>query len=537
MPGPIRSLIIKEWHEQKWRCASLSAIGLSVVVFTMLREPTMTLVVSMAVSIALAILGTVFIAMGIAAGERSSGTLELLRALPVPMPKVTAVKLVAGMITGLTPVLLVLAATSAWQGLLYLLAAQGHEASAAIVKINFGMNGEINEYRRMVLFSIACTVNMYLWFTAVGVTQKTELRAGLVGIAVAVTWFMVIALTAWLTEIVFGPYRYLHPDDRTIPDLLFACIFGISPYGAYLAVEDYAGQFWTFATAQATTLCLLTLWVLYRFGRMTRHDNASPAMSKNPAGSRQLARPRYAPITAIAWKQWRDMAPMVALGLLVIAVFVADSVMNSFVYRDKPDAIEQVRSSLVYWIGYESRTIGILLALVVGVGTFVGDYRAAALTFWRSRPISPRLWFWSKYLTGLLVVELTMITPWLIAQVATGNHDMASSRSGYMGAVFVLYWFIYTVSVFMACFLRHTVYAGIMAAGVVAAILIPPLVEPYLKQFSVETVLNLGNGVGFNHWLAGYFLPYLLWMLPPTLLGLWLATRAAKRESAFVFGR
>lgn len=531
MSGPIRSLIIKEWHEQKWRCASLSAIGLSVVVFAIVREPEVAPYFGISMMGVLAIIGAVFIAMGVAAGERATGTLELLRSLPIRMPQVAAIKLAAGLISCLVPILLIPLAFAVWLGLAYLFPSSAHPTfSDWIDKV--ALAGDMEMLPTFTTLAMGCCLQVFLWVIAAGINQRTEVRVGVIGIGVLIGWALAIVLTEWIVSLITRPstpeYSYL-----------LALTVGTSPFACFVLASEIYQYIWPVVAAQAAISGLLALWIICRYSRVSRHDNASPTTIPVGSGKNRFGRPRRSAMMAIAWKQWRDTLPIALLGLAVIMFFVADPAINAFMHYDKNAAINEVSTHVIYWIGYESRTVGILLALIVGIGTFVGDYQSAILTFWRSRPISPRLWFWSKYLTGLLIVELTMIAPWLITQGVMGERDLSGSGPGYLVTVMVVYWFIYTVSVWMACLLRHVVYAGILSGGIVLLVLMPPIMEPSLRLFSIETAQYRLGSLGFADRIAGIYLPwpFLLWMLPPTLLGLWLATRAARRESAFVFER
>ena len=53
--------------------------------------------------------------------------------------------------------------------------------------------------------------------------------------------------------------------------------------------------------------------------------------------------------------------------------------------------------------------IGLLVALIVGIGMFDQDLGPRLNDFWRSRPIHPDLWFWTKYLAGLSILGLALV--------------------------------------------------------------------------------------------------------------------------------
>ncbi len=513
MTGPILSLIAKEYHEQKWRCASLCAIGLSVVLFTMVVEPESVFASGLTAMGFLAFLGTVFIAMGVAAGERSSGTLELLRALPMRMPVIAAVKVLVGAATSLTPVLAVFLTVCGWWLAVLIMASNGH-AWAVDIKSEVGIYADPEEYFAFACVCYLSCLSVYVWVTALGARQRTELRAGLLGAGVVIGTMLLIVFFIWtIKHISSASHEAFFREPY-----LYSLLIGINPLGVYAGLDGGA-YIPCMVVSQLVADGLLLVWLLYRFGIITSHDNRSPRTAVAIIDTALLRKPRSSPFTAVIWKQCRDTLPMAALGLVVIAAFVTVPILESLRYNSG-DTSAVINST----VAQTSTTIGLMLALVVGVGTFVGDYQTGQLTFWRSRPVNPRLWFWSKYVTGLAVVELTLLLPWLLSQLLTGWYDLARGP-GYMVTSVLLYLLVYSVSVWMACLLRHIVYAGIIAMGIVMFLVVPPLLTEVFAQVSVTYALDED------------LTPFFWYTVVTTMIAVWLATRAARREAGFVVER
>src|SRR4051794_24144458 len=91
-----RSLVWKEWHEQRWRLwfgiallATFTAIGLRTRIMPDEQIVVMTILVG-------GMLFPLMVAMGLVAPERAEGTIVRLLALPVPPWKVLAAKALVG---------------------------------------------------------------------------------------------------------------------------------------------------------------------------------------------------------------------------------------------------------------------------------------------------------------------------------------------------------------------------------------------------------------------------------------------------------
>ncbi len=535
MSGPIRSLIIKEYHEQKWRCASLCAIGLSVILFTLIFEPSEADVVSLWLTIVFSLVGALFIAMGVAAGERAGGTLELLRSLPVRLYKAAAIRLLLGAAAWLIPIVLVLGIYTIWLLIIYQLSRMGYEIDKYWLKLDSDIGGvDKQEMLALTIASICIGCNVYLWTVAVGLRQRTELRAGLWGIGVIIPLAILPIVLDWIMEQVVFHLAPIVPEFHQnmweFREHLTSAMMALSPVGPIVACNIHYDQLRLTIGAQIAVATLLITYTLLRYASMSRLDNHSPSVSTNLDPPIQLAKPLRSPFTAIAWKQCRDSFPMIILSLSLLVIFV----YFLCVFDNFPAS--GLTGRLAVWVEEWSTRIGVVLAMVVGVGTFVGDYQQAILTFWRSRPIDPRLWFWSKYLVGLVIVELTMLLPWLLAQILAG-HVAYLPGDAYLGVMPTLYWMIYSVAVWMACLLRHTIYAGIMTGGIVMAVILPPIIEAKLHWLSIGMALSSREEIGIDRWLSRDFLPFFMLMIILAVIALFLATRAAKRDSAFAFER
>src|SRR5437764_15316021 len=106
---------------------------------------------------------------------------------------------------------------------------------------------------------------------------------------------------------------------------------------------------------------------------------------------------------------------------------------------------------------------GIVLALLIGVGTFAPDLEPRVNTFWRSRPISASAWFWSKYMIGAGAMILTLGLPALAATWWIHGRAVPEGQIGgfvvTIAAFGALWLLVFATAVATTCVVRHTLYA------------------------------------------------------------------------------
>jgi hypothetical protein len=115
---------------------------------------------------------------------------------------------------------------------------------------------------------------------------------------------------------------------------------------------------------------------------------------------------------------------------------------------------------------------GFILALLLGIAAFAGDLEPRINTFWRSRPISPTRWFWTKYAVAFASLLVTIGLPALVAAAVTagvlGGPGLEAAMPGITWIP--LGWFcIFSAAVVSTCLVRRPLYAGIFAVALAAA--------------------------------------------------------------------
>lgn len=488
MPRTWTSLFYRELHEQKWRSISLAVIMVSMaagLIYASDRpgiEDALQILMKAACG---GVLGALFIAMGVAGGERSTGTLAFTQALPVPAWRVATVKLAAGTIAILVPAALTGLVIAAWFLIL------GPRVPVVVPRWEPGLAlSSAGELAVHVVAVMGLMVNVFLWTTATGMNRSTEIRAGLGGLIALVAWFVIFFLTlpvrsgsSFLVKFVSlaGPL-----GPMFLPEIL--------DYSQYM-VAVLTGVFLQIAVA-----VILVGISLVRYSRSSAGPRRQPT-SPVAAGDRgaELRAPCKNPLAALAWKQWRESMPFCVAGLVLIPGWTALLVLGQVNRIEDRSAAYLMREAAEMMV-LLTMVLGTGIAMVVGVGTFVSEMQPNLLTFWRSRPVSVSQWFFAKYVTGVTAVLVVLLIPILsVALFLFLTRGDAASPDHFLWGLILWLWYLFfafTASVCLTCLVRQAVYAGIFSlAMILALVLVPIHCESLRWWYEVQTA---GQYVAFS---------------------------------------
>ena len=136
-----RSLLWREWHEHKWK---LAAIMLSLQLLLLVEDPGLA-TPQIIVWALCGACGAFFLGLHAASGERSSRTLEFVRALPVKTRRVAIAKLAMGAMASVLPIAVAMLLAIAW-----LLARQAGGASFAYRESFIARGAPVAEVGRQI---------------------------------------------------------------------------------------------------------------------------------------------------------------------------------------------------------------------------------------------------------------------------------------------------------------------------------------------------------------------------------------------------
>lgn len=468
-----RALLWKEWHEFRWKMLALMAILLVPSLMGWLYDFSGS-VVAFEMTLMFYLAGTLFVAMGVSAGERASGTLGFTQSLPVPLWQPALARLVAGAVACALPIILTTALLILGQ---LVRPVPPHE------RIWSSHDGAMNLLLIGLIWLVA-NVGLLLWSSAASVRQPTVLRAGLVGVVVTAAWLFSLPgafepMLFWIGS--FGPaWGLLLVNKATADRLSVAAGFGV-------------------LFAQLAASLALVLWFIGRYGTdpMTRWTDllrffgpnleapAKPTPSASsvsaqapvsaglaPQGGRLTSQrqPRFCQLRALLRRQAHESWSISVVGVAIIWGVVLLAHLTSTRIAPPLTIFESLLTAVIY--------VGPLWAMVLGVGTFTDELHPSLHHFWRSRPISPSKWYWSKLLGNALLFTLLFEVP--VAVLAAPGPPQTTvwntmwTPIGYLATLWPLHLLFLALAVCMTCLVRQPIYAGILTVVAAVAILTTP---------------------------------------------------------------
>jgi ABC-type transport system involved in multi-copper enzyme maturation permease subunit len=407
-----RSLMWKEWREQRWKVAAMTALLLVVTLLASRGEP-MELRGTLAwAGVTILPFLALFLAMTIAASERLQNTLGLMQSLPTPLPYAATVKLVVAVFT--------LSAS------LFLAAAivVGLERSTGLNMRDHHNNSFVDTFNPMwrlgyswsgsLFLVLGCALSMLLWCAAAGVNQVDEIRAGAIGfLSIAGVWALLL----------FVPMAFDY-DPHLVPGwrwLAVAAPGGVLAGGApgQVLPKNWWQTFDLRLIWVVSVHVALAIVYVWRFGRVSSNSRAQVDVTAANLSAKLdwLPPPRRSPLKAMLWKQYRESFPLAALGsgLIVIFALITFRQFNNFDLDVKSLVIQ-------LWC-----FVSVFICLVAGVGAFMEDYQPGVPAFWRSRPIPLRKYFMVKYLGGL-TITLVILSFAPLVLVVLGTYLFGTGR-------------------------------------------------------------------------------------------------------------
>lgn len=445
----VGSLIWKEWHEHKWKLVAITAVlwSAGAILLWIAEIDAFALAITFVTMCIIPL--AVFVGLGAAASERSRNTLPFLQSLPMPMWPAALAKLVVGLATLLASITLTV-------GFLYIcrfgLGFVGVDYTAAIHV--FERNSFTGRwYADCLLLCSTVAASFFIWAASAGVNRKDEVSAGAVALAVMASWYLLLVAVSYvLSFFLFAP-----------PKWFMATAMATAPAGFLTLLEPQLLLFLPIGGVIAVfTHLVLAAWYVRRFGRLANLEvHSHPAVLRDPMHRSWLSAPRRSVFTAIAWKQFRESVPLVLAGLVGVLGLVALLwLSNPAYYVSRPEQVPELFAGV-------NMVIGSFVAIVVGIGVCLGDTGPGLNTFWRSRPIKAGLWFWTKYVTGMLVLLAALYCP-LLATVFVLHPapERILFQNGYQ-IMPLAHVAIFAAAVMTTCLVRHAVYAAILSIATV----------------------------------------------------------------------
>lgn len=482
-----RALLSKEWTEHRLKVLALSSILLLVSVAAVPFGVSSVLdLFYLFIALYYPALGGIFIAMRVAAGERTDGTLLFVTALPIPPRRYAFFRLLGGAVACCLPIVLA--------SLFAVLCAQVDPSFPSDGRARGVMKGVMAALDTspagatavVGLVATLSTLTVFLWACLSGVGAASEIAAGVRAVAVLFLAFVVLILTyagtdqpVWNTP---GPAGWLAilellTERRTghIESIRFtrdACL-------VQLAVMSVLAFFWLWRysrllVAAGSTRLTPALPVPDRgrgswANRLLRADRSAVTGSRSvqvPAEPR--LRPRRSTSTALMWKQVRELVPTGLVALLLFAGLLVFSMLVA------------AGGSWLRVLAEGFLMLGWAMGLLMGTAAFLSNVDPKLADFWRSRPVRTSSCFWVQYLSALIVFLAFVVLPFLLMVLIEGPSTQLAGRSHsaaalqYLSSVVVMHVLTFSIAVALICLVRRLVYAGFLSGILSMAIILYP---------------------------------------------------------------
>jgi hypothetical protein len=430
---------------------------------------------------------SVFLATRTSHGERTDRTIAFSAALPVSMRGMATVRIASALATLAIP--LVIAAV-----ILSIALASGlvEQAEPRLPNATFPrlpqrdtapLLTSMEQLWSVTAISILGGVELLLLLSLLGCSLRGQAQVGLMG-----------AVMAFGSIIAGGVFWF---RDRNPPGQLIYGVLLPQSLAVQWSYSDDHGFYTDHELAQYRWLAMaLSLPLLAMIGRLFIARYGVPRESSTPAKRRRfgitlppiLSRiPIRLPgrLPAMIWLELRQSLPLAASGfLLAVLVSIASVLMER--QQGHPFG-----TSLLMEMPHSMFVVGMLWAVVVGSGLYSADLGSGLGAFWRSRPISPSLWFWTKFAVGLAAVlgvldGITILVSWNAPRL-TPTTGMSWA---FVGCFPIQHAFMFALAVFGTCLFRRPVIGGILAMLGYAVLTIAISAFPRTDRLEPTNIFN-----------------------------------------------
>jgi hypothetical protein len=179
--------------------------------------------------------------------------------------------------------------------------------------------------------------------------------------------------------------------------------------------------------------------------------------------------------------------------------------------------------------------IALLWSGIVASIAFSSELQTGLGHFWRSRPIPVSLWFWIKFVVGLLAVVLVLegipaVVSWYPAE---GDYVSGPNRMSwaYVACMPLLHGMLYALAVFVVCRLRRPVLAVVCAFAPFLLVSIVAQEFPAISSYSPVAVYDTLSGLRHPDLTAHHYPVVYGSMAAIIVLGAVASSRAVRRWS------
>jgi hypothetical protein len=480
----------------------------------------------------------VILAMRTARGEHADGTHSFSAALPVSMRQIATSRILGAAATMILPILVaaVLMSVALYGGLI-------EQAVPRIVGSHIWLPDRATATLPVALgqlWSVTAVaafagLDLLLLCCVAGCWLRNQSQIGLLGAVIALGLLMASGLL-WMSDhrnpVAQLAYGVFLPQSLVVN-------WGYGGQGGQYVDQEIASYHWIALGLALPILLFIGRVFVSHYGSF-RAEHTSPAAGrpgvKTPSGWLRLPLRRPGKLTALIWSELSQSLPLAISGLLLAFLMTIAGV-----FMDGGRGGHSLGATMLMDMPHSTWIVAMLWAVVVGSSLYSAELAPGLGSFWRSRPISPGKWFWTKFVIGLLAVLTVLDGVTILLSWTSPRDSMTTGMSwAYVACMPIQHAFLYALAVLATCWLRKSVIGAFLALAGFAILMVAIDAFPATSPFDPTNVYNgllqaeRAGHVEFTH--HGYPLVYGILVLMILLIAFsshWLARPLQPRLIGF----
>jgi hypothetical protein len=401
----------------------------------------------------------IVLAMRTSRGEETDGTISFSASLPVSLRRVGAVRIVSAAATLAIPIVIAAVILSLSLALGLVEQAEPRHMDNHMPLLQRGtasLPTSMEQLWSVTAIAIMDGLELLLLLSLLGCYLRTQAQVGLMG-AVLALGAMIAAGVLWVGH--RNPYAQLVYGVLLPQSLAIQWGYGYE-HGSYID-HELAAYRWVAMGLALPLLGIIGRLFAARYGRTRR--------SLTPADRRRF-RLAFSPILsripirfsgrtmAMIWLELRQSVPLAVFGLLLTVLISVASVLT------ERQGNHSFGTSVLMEMPHSMFFMAMLWAVVVGSSVYSADLGSGLGIFWRSRPISPGMWFWTKFVIGLVAVLAVLDGVTILVAWNSPREEMTAGMSwAYVGCFPIIHALMYALAVLGTCWLRKPAIGGVLA--------------------------------------------------------------------------
>lgn len=490
MTRQLRSLMAKEWAERRstlvWGLVFAMLYLGYCVAYEIEYRPRAIVSGYYATCAGLGCLAAVLLAMPTTAGEYTRRTIRYSASLPISLRQMAWVRLLGAWACLAVPIIVgaLLVTVIVASGLVEQAELRGTSSQGLLERASLSSAAAVAVLWTTTAISLVAALELMALLSLFGTLCRTERQVGFWGAIIALLWTIIPAI-----RIQAEPFSVAHRVAALFPQSLVSLSsYGLHDGTTYQDLELSSSVWWPIAGSLLVTY-VLGCWFARRYGRRQEGSAVSPTMSswwRLPTLPVNHFFRLPGRLGALIWLDLRQSLPLCLAGLTLALLITGINLFESA--GETGTLILRLAGGLPSNSWY----VGLLWSALVGVGIFAAELEPGLQHFWRTRPITPTTWFWTKFIVGLLAVVIVLDgLPAVIGWKSPYRSDAGRTGFVYLACMPLLHAQVYAIAVAAVCWLRRPI------AAVVIAVLMPALTDIVADSIPGQT--ELGTLAVFNN--------------------------------------